>query len=88
MLQQTRHDAAAGTTRRIPGLPSDLLATYNGLVAAGATGPASARDLTTVSKLLRTSKRNVEDHLHKLEGKGLVAHQTAKHQTSWYARAT
>lgn len=72
----------------LPGMSNDLRRTYEGVVRAGATGPASACDAKLLSKKMRMSRHELEDDLRALEGKGVIGHQSSHGQTTWYARRT
>ncbi len=77
---------ATNDSHRLPALAPGSRRTYEGLLGLGATGPASARPLANISKALKRSKRDLEDELHLLEGKGVVDHVSSGREVAWYCR--
>lgn len=73
-------------SHRLPSLPKELQAVYQGMARLGATGPASGRDTAFLAKELHENKKTMEHELHVLEGKGIVGHQTSGNETTWYLR--
>ncbi len=87
MVQPKEHlNTPPEGSHRVPSLPKELQAVYQGLTRLGATNPAAGRDVAFLAKELHESKKNMEHELHALEGKGVVGHQTSGNETTWYVR--
>ncbi len=87
LVQDNRNASShAAATGRLPGMKPELKRLYDGLRAQGATGPASGRTVQVLSKNLHLPRNRLVEGLEHLEGMGVVGHQTAGHETTWYTR--
>lgn len=75
-----------GMATGLPGMSKELRQTYERLALLGIGSPANAQPASWIARKMDIGRHRLEEELHRLEGRGIVAHTKSNGREAWYVR--